>query len=178
MAAPTLQDVKDQLNISDSADDAELQSYLEAAQAVVEAHVGTFAGTSVTETVRTFGPRVMLNRLPVQSVTSLIATPPGTTAYATTDLFVDSATGIVRLANGGSLRGEWIATYTAGMVDVPTDVSLATLMIVQHLWETQRGPSAPAGALPAEADLQPVGVGYLIPRRALELLNAHTLPGI
>lgn len=177
MAAPTLDDVKAQLNITGSGDDAELQFYLDAAQSVVESKVGSFASETVTETVCASGSRLMLNRLPLLSVTSLTATAPGTTTYATADLSWNTASGIVRLAGGGSLAGEWVATYTTGLADVPADVALATLLIVAHLWETQRGPSAPAGALPSDVLDQAVGVGYLVPRRALELLNAHTLPG-
>ena len=177
MPAPTLADVKEQLNITDVAHDAELQAYLDAAQAVVESKVGAFVSTSVTETVRSCGPRLMLNRLPLLSVTSLTATAPGTTTYATADLAWNGASGVVWLARGGSLAGEWVATYATGRADVPADVSLATLIIAAHLWETQRGPSAPSGALPSDVIDQPIAVGYLIPRRALELLNAHTLPG-
>lgn len=178
MPAPTLADVKTQLNITSSDDDFELQSYLDAAVAVVEARIGPFATTEVTETVRSGGWRLMLNRLPVQSVTSLVATAPGTLTYATADLAWDSAAGTVWLRSGGSLAGEWVATYDSGLTDVPADVSLATLLIVAHLWETQRGAAAPSGALPSDVlDSGPTGIGYLIPRRALELLNAHTLPG-
>lgn len=177
MSAPTLEDVKAQLNITSNTDDVELQFYLDAAQAVVESMVGPLTVAEVEETVRTPSGRLMLNRLPVQSVTSLVATS-GTLTFATADVSWNAASGVVWLSNGGSLAGEWVATYSCGLADVPADVSLATLLVVAHLWETQRGASAPSGALPADTlDQSPAGIGYLIPRRALELLNAHALPG-
>ena len=168
MSAPTLADVKTQLNITSNADDAELQSFLDAAQAMVEARVGTFAPTEVTETVRSRGALVLLTRLPVQSVTSLVATAPSTTTYATADLAWTGA-GVVRLANGGSLAGEWVATYDAGLAEVPANVRLATLIIVQHLWKTQRGGARRPGM--DEDALTVVGAGYALPNRAAELLS-------
>lgn len=177
MHAPTLDDVHAQLNITSSDDDVELQAFLDAAVAVVEAKVGPLSAKSTTETVRTRGPRLLLNRLPVQSVTSLVATAPGTLTYATADLTWNGPAGTVWLRNGGSLCGEWIATYTAGLADVPANLSLATLIIVGHLWETQRGRSQRPGLLSPEDGTAPLA-GFAIPNRAAELMAAHLMPGV
>jgi hypothetical protein len=54
---------------------------------------------------------------------------------------------------------------------------MATLIIAGHLWETQRGNSPVASALPAE-DYSPgvVGMGFAIPARAMDLLAPYLRP--
>lgn len=52
----------------------------------------------------------------------------------------------------------------------PAPVKLATLMLLDHLWETQRGPSA----TPLDVDTgAPTGLGYAVPNRVLELLGPY-----
>lgn len=63
----------------------------------------------------------------------------------------------------------WIATKVSDTSPAP--VRLATLFLVEHLWESQRGPAA----IPSAADelVTVTGVGYAIPNRVKELLDPY-----
>ncbi len=60
-------------------------------------------------------------------------------------------------------------TCTAGLSAVPAHVRLAALITVQHLWETQRG--GRDRRFTGNEDAWNPGMGYALPRRALELLG-------
>jgi len=63
---------------------------------------------------------------------------------------------------------EWVATRVSDTSPAP--VQLATLFLLDHLWETQRGPSATP--LDVETGLT-VGFGFAVPNRVLELLRPY-----
>lgn len=67
---------------------------------------------------------------------------------------------------------EWISDHVADTFATRATVKLATLFLVEHLWDSsQRGP---ASAPIAGEDLVTVsGVGYAIPNRVKELLDAY-----
>ena len=78
-------------------------------------------------------------------------------------------------------------TYQAGRDPVPEDVKTAMLIIVGHLWDTQRGRSGSRAGVMGLDDDAPIGgdasylvlQGYALPRRAMELLRPYmqvTLP--
>jgi hypothetical protein len=66
-------------------------------------------------------------------------------------------------------------TYQAGEVVIPDDYRLAALIIIEHLWETQRGTMGVQ--LGGDSEGYSPGRGFAIPRRALELLDTQ-LPGV
>lgn len=169
-----LADVKVHLDIdeSDESADVELAGFLGAAIEVVEGIVGPISPTSYTETHygRSGGP-IFLHHAPVIAVQEL-GTP--TYAYSVEDLTVDTGMGAIIDTAGYALRGNLTVTYTAGRATVPAAVRLAVLIIVAHLWETQRGAAPlPFGGPDAEVPLP--GQGFAIPRRAEELLAPFLL---
>lgn len=68
---------------------------------------------------------------------------------------------------------EWIATRVADTSPAP--VRLATLMLVDHLWSTQRGP---IGVSPLDDELSsPSLAGFAIPNRVMELIRPFMVAG-
>lgn len=174
----SLADAKHQLNIdaSDTSDDVELRGFITGASLAVERELGTIvARRTFTERRTANGGRLLLSNVPVLSLTTA-ASPDGSTTWPVEDLDFDAATGLVAAASSTPLSADVDMTYTAGLRIVPEDYQLATLIVIQHLWETQRGTM---GAVPGGGQEPEYmsGRGFALPRRALELLGT-TIPGI
>lgn len=177
----SLADAKAHLNLVSSRDDDELRGWLESVTAAVEHYVGAVVRRTVSEThslpmagVRAF----VLHHSPVLDITS-VANLSGGQAIAAADLHVDPATGIVRRAAGGLMWGPVVVTYTVGRQAVPAAVRSAALIILQHLWRTQRGSTAGpvlGGADDASVAEPIAGIGYAVPYRALQLMEPYRLP--
>ena len=163
-AIVSLADVRRNLNMTTHVEDEELRGVVEAATRVVEDIVGPVVVRSHTE--RHSGRLLVLRHAPVVAVTSV--TPDYGPAYAPTELDVDLAAGLVRLASGGSF-GSVTVVYTAGRRIVPANITEAAMAVVKWLWDSQRGP----GVLPrfGEGEVLPTGAGWSdIPNRARRLL--------
>lgn len=175
----TTAECKTHLNISDSSSDTELAGFISAATAVVDKHVGPVVIRSVSDTFDGGRSRVQLTQPPVSSVTSV--TDNGT-VLATSDYKIDGPAGVLSRVSG---QGLWsfdagvrslVVAYQAGRVANTAAVAasyghfrLATLIIIQHMWETQR--PAAQGAFSQGTDDYDPRYSYSIPRRALELLG-------
>lgn len=166
--------LKCKIPLDDTALDDELRGYMEAATGVVERHLcRTIARRTVVDTVRTSsGSRsLVLPSTPVISVTSVEAID-GSSTWDVANLHINSNAGIVTAVNGGWFSGVLTVTYVAGMAVVPAHYVKAALIIIEHLWHTERGVSE-AGErylMPDTVD-QWRGSGFAIPNRALELLG-------
>lgn len=166
----TVYELKNHINVTDSDSDEEIELIRDAAQDAVEGLIGPVLWRTVTQRITGSGSStVVLNTMPVVSVTSLTYSGSATT---------------YTLADGGMLldvpvRGDLVATYVAGRSTVPGAIRLAGLIIAGHLWETQRG-NAPAASLqPEDFGASSAGIGYAIPARAADLLAPYLLlPGV
>lgn len=160
--------LKQHLNISDASLD-EAMLWAEAASEVVQAIVGPVNPVEVTETVvASRSGVVLLSRSPVISVTSLLG------ASDPVEYTLDSEAGIL---SGVRYWAPMTVTYTTGRSNLPAAVLGATLIITEHLWQTQRGNTPTAGALPVDPTTGvPIGLGYAIPNRAMDLLRPYALP--
>lgn len=174
----TLAMAKGQLNIdpADTRSDAELSEvYIPAVTGVVEQVVGPVIHRTVTEVFDGGKATLLLTSVPVVSLTSV------TEAGATLDPsgFVVSRSGVLTQIAGAapmallpgiqSVAVDYVAGQAADTTAVDGNIRLAGLIILQHMWETQR----PAGAGPfsqTQDDYDP-RYSYSIPRRALELLG-------
>lgn len=80
------------------------------------------------------------------------------------DLFVDAANEWVASRIG---QPGWISATAAAAR--PNIIKVATLFLISHLWESQRGPAAS----PLDGDLATTGglLGFAIPNRVAELLQ-------
>ncbi|WP_435251701.1 hypothetical protein [Streptomyces tendae] len=179
VALVSLKRAKGQLNIDedDTSDDDELRGMITGGSLAVERHLGRIvARRSFTErrTPDRQG-RVLLSHVPVLALTT-VQTPDGATAWDVNDLQFDPDSGLVTAVAGPALRGDVDFTYPAGLRIVPEDYQLATLIIIQHLWETQRGRMGPVMG-GGDEPTYVTGKGFALPRRALELLDTP-LPGV
>lgn len=175
----TLQDAKDQLDITSTANDVELQSWIDATTALVELRCGPMSPQSFTQTTAAGrSTAVVLRQYPVKSVDSMVAVLPNGPAYVATDFYVDDA-GLLRRLDGRQIVGPLRVTYTAGRDTIPPAVTSAAKVIVQHFWATQRG-NAPVSAYPGAGDVEmPAQVPGLywddIPNQAKVLLGPYLL---
>lgn len=169
-----LDEAKQHLNmdLARTVDDAELRGFLAAATPVVEDVVGVVVARSFTE-VHDRGVVLVLHRCPAISLTTLVPVYTGGTSYLPADLDLDTETAVVRRKDGGGFAGPLRVTYLAGRRIVPPNIIQGTKEIVRHMWSTQRAPSTGRPGLGSDDELVATGSGYLIPRRAMELLHPH-----
>jgi hypothetical protein len=177
-----LQDAKDQLNIpqATTTSDGEIQSYIATIESALRRYTG---GPLVNKVITAERAELLSNQTvilvrqrPLVSVTSITSASGGT---------IDISAGLDLDVNAGTIRRKlglpffgpfftWLpqvnVTYVAGWgVSVPAAFNSAARIILQNLWDTQRGPAAlPMGG----GDMvTPPGFGFAIPNRAAELLN-------
>lgn len=176
MALVTLEEAKRQLGITGTSEDVELQTYIDALPAVIEGFVGVVEQREITDQVAGGRPALAVLHPPLVSVTSLSGV--GVT-YLADSLELDSTAGVITQASGGVFpAGTYTVTYTAGRPSVPPTIKLAALVLLQHLWRTQR---ATRGGLAGGGDdfsvTEPVpGFGYAVPHRVLQLLDSFRQP--
>jgi hypothetical protein len=162
---------------TETADDDELRSFVAAATRAVERALGRkVVRRTVTDRFFFSGPeqQLLLRNVPVLSLTSAVSAD-GATTWNVADLRPDVESGYVTVVSGPALTGIVDFTYQVGMVVVPDDYRLAAKIIIQHLWETQRGTMGVQ--LGGDDEHYMAGRGFAIPRRALELLDTQ-LPGV
>jgi hypothetical protein len=172
-----LQDAKDTVNIpaATSTYDAELQNMVDTVTSAIESLTGGPAvNRAISERCRLLGNSTALavRKRPLVSVTSITDISSGQ-AMTLTDLDVDPATGIIQRKRLLPFYGwgPWYqVVYLAGWgTSVPAAFNLSARLIVDHLWQTSRGPGqTPA---PALEEIVLPGMSYAIPNRAIEVLR-------
>lgn len=165
-ALTTLAAVRARLNKEpdDTEHDAELERVIEAASAAVEGHTGFLqARRTVWEDHTLDGTGVVVLRAaPVVAVNSIVNLADNSEVLPSS-VAVDYPNGILRMASVGSYRFELVA----GVDPTPPNVVLATQIVVEHMWASQRL-GRPADL---SGDFAPASRGYLIPYQAAELLG-------
>lgn len=192
-----LVDAKAFLNISVDTYDDELGRFVSAASQAIVNRVGQVSGSPTVDEWHDGGTTriVLRNRGPVQSVTN-VTESWGTIDYTLAEVVLDSAsqatafgytvdldTGVlVRRSNGiavqfaAGVRNIHI-TFVAGYTTPPADLAQACLLLISHLWETQRGSGSRRPGTPPVDGGSPLSFTSW-PRRVEELLAPYTLPGI
>lgn len=179
MALLTLDEAKDQLDITTTTSDVELQRYIDALTAPIERFVGPVENRTVSEVIEGRTHVLCLSSTPVVSITSITPALTGGEIIAPADVFLDGAKGIVRRLNGGTFCGGlWTVEYTAGRGTVPPTIRLAAAILLQHLWRTQYGAARGSAAGGDDFDVNEpiIGFGYAIPNRVLQLLEPYRVP--
>lgn len=178
----SLRDAKEHLNIplDRTEDDRELLGFLVAVTAVVENHVGAVLRREESAAFDGGLDSVVLPVTPILSVTSV--TESGTAVDAS-GYSLDAASGVMRrMADSRPTRwragiGNVVVDYVVGRTSVAANVSRAALIILKHMWETQRNAGGGRPGLASEvADPATYMVNpssFTIPYRALELLGAR-----
>jgi hypothetical protein len=193
----SLADAKQQLNITDTSVDDELRIYLESTTSVVERvrneavvkrtftdeiylpeyfrGIGQVANSAMPYGIDTARFRVALAHSPALSLTS-VARVDNTMTWDVTNLHLDPS-GIIDVMFGPTLVGHIAVVYVAGYVIIPATFQLAASMIINHLWQTQRGTRGGPRVGGGMSDTTAIpGFGFAIPNRALELLGGG-MPG-
>ena len=191
----TLADVKQFLNMASSTNDAQLSSMITAASTMWTRRVGQVAGSpSFSERYDGGTTSITLKNIPVQSVTSVVESwwntsytltshqPDDAGAGSGFDYSIDLTTGIVFRREYGRLvpfapgTQNIHVTYVAGYAAIPEDIKQAILLLVGHMWETQRGRMVLPGQ-GAEGSWNP-GMGFTWPRRVEEIAQTYYTPGL
>jgi uncharacterized phiE125 gp8 family phage protein len=177
----SLADVKLHLNKQNTADDVEIQDFMDAAQAVITREVGDVVPTAYTEMIPLdrWSCHLALTRAPVLSVTSVGLWQGGSVpvALASTDYRLYGDSGIVERINGGYpipfIGTDASVTYVAGVAGaIPPNIRLAYLELTAHLWRnTQQGRNRRVRGTGPEDDVATVGLGFSLPNRVRELLG-------
>lgn len=177
----SLADTKQQLNMTGTSDDEELRRVIEAATAVVERHLDMAVVRRTVVERRSLGnptiwgspgvlQRIPLTTRPILAITSVVSAD-GATTWNPANMRV-TASGVVEVLAGSIVWGPVDFTNVVGMQVIPANYTKAAEIIIQHIWDTQRG--SKGGAHPAGLDTPGAGFtsfGYAIPNRALELLG-------
>jgi hypothetical protein len=160
---------KKQLNIDpdDTSEDEEIADYLRAITVPIERIAGALVRRTVVEK-HPGGYAIALNHAPVFELTSVMTTQTGGMDQAVADLDADELGGVVRRKDGAYMSGPVRVTYVSGRAVVPPHIDLAARIILQHMWETQRGSSLPRFGTDEVWDPR---FGFSIPRRAQEMLG-------
>lgn len=175
----SLADARKQVNMgpTETGDDDELRIFIAAATRAVERALGrTVVRRAYTDRFYLSGAvdQLLMRHVPLLELVSVVSAD-GLTTWDTAALEADTDTGYVTVVSGPALTDVVDVTYEAGLTIIPEDYRLAGLIILQHLWETQRGTMGVR--LGGDGEVFAPGRGYAIPHRALELLDT-TLPGI
>lgn len=171
MSALSLSDAKAHLNLPSTSTtyDAELQSMIDAAEAIIGNVVGPLTAQDPrTDRVQGGNPLV-LPVAPVASVASVVVAGGSAVDLAGVTVLKDA--GVLRMADPSLdfTQPLYDVTYTPGRASVPADLLLAVKEMVRHLWETQRGSSQRPGT---SDEPEPTG-GYLMPWRVEELIEPY-----
>lgn len=183
----SLQDGKDALNKSQTVvtDDAELLRKIATIESNLEKTTGgPIINRQITERVELVGgyTAFLVRKRPIVSVQSLVSVASGA-ALNISDLEWDPNSNIVRRKLALPFYGPfftWLptftVTYTAGLgTAVPPSVQDAAGIILQHLWEPQRGMSSNPRYGGNEDTITLPGWSFAIPTLAAELLSPYAL---
>ena len=182
-------EVLEYLNIpAASANESEVRRFIDAATDLAETYVGQVLGRRTftnelydggTEFIRIRNPKAI-------SITSV--TENGATVSASNYVLDYTGQRLYRIGSGTlyatNSYGYWTAgmnnvsiTYVAGYVNPPMAAKQGVLEIIRHLWQTQRGAMNVMTRNQTGDDFYQ-GATYSLPRRAMELLDPTSFPGL
>jgi hypothetical protein len=181
-AMVSLADAKAQLNMDPAvhAFDDELRDFIASATGAAEAYKHeVIVRRAVTDELefRGYGyygsgyvQRFRVRSVPVISLTS-VASWDGSVTWDVTQMRARPS-GLVRVMAGPPVTGLADVTYLAGYQQIPASYKRGALVILQHLWETQRGPgTAASGVIGSEEHWRQPGEFFSVPDKAKELLG-------
>lgn len=171
----SLAEAREHLGLTATTDDAQVAWFVQVASDAAETHTGLiWRRTAIQATFDGGGDHLQLRR-PVLSVTSVVQ--DGVTLPASSYVLDGRRGWLYRYGSWAwsSLAPQNITVaYVAGPVGglIPDGVRQGALVMLQHLWETQRGASA-APRRGAGTEWTP-GMGFSVPRRVQELWDPHS----
>ena len=180
-AMVSLADAKAQLNIpiADHGDDDELRDYIAAATGMAETYKHeVIVRRTVTDELDLRGQgwsgwgarQFRLWSAPVISLISVVSWD-GSITWDVTQMRVTSS-GVVKVMGGPPVTGLVDVVSIAGYQQIPANYKRGALIILAHIWETQRGGgSALAGIIGPEEHFRQPGEFFTIPAKAKEALG-------
>lgn len=166
----SLSEVKRHLNITSSTYDDELRDYVESATEIVESYTGPIVQRTYTSRVQGGREVIILPHTQILSVTAFTSILSGTTPVQIANLSIDGEAGDIYCKNsGGFPGGAYTITYTVGRTTVKSNWLTSAKIIIKHMWETRLG-GLPSGQ-GDDRGYVVTGSGYLVPFRAIALLN-------
>lgn len=188
MGIVSLDEVKAHLNISTSALDEELRRFIDAGSDLAENYCGLILGReTIANELHNGNTDVIVLRNPrAISITSVYEN--GTLLTASDYTLDPSGQRLFRVTSGTfnnpNYFGIWApgvnavrVTYVAGFTNPPPSAKQGVLEIIRHLWQTQRGTNNVLTRNQTGDDFLPTAT-FSLPRRAMELLDPISLPGI
>ena len=171
-----------------SANENEIRRFIDASTDLAEAYVGQVLGRRTftnelydggTEFIRLRNPKAI-------SITSV--TENGMAVSASNYVLDYTGQRLYRLGSGTlyatNSYGYWTQgmnnvsiTYVAGYVNPPMSAKQGVLEIIRHLWQTQRGAMNVMNRQANGDEMYPTAT-YSLPRRAMELLDPTSFPGL
>ena len=188
----TLQQAKDFLNITSTSSDSELSFFVSAASQMWANRGGPVGSQTFDEWYDGGEPFIVVRSTPLISVELVTVSlgaftytlqehATGTSGYAWS-YTVDKRTGtFIRRSAGVAIPFEngyrnVHIQYTSGYGTVPDDVQLAVLLLIKHMWTTQRGIGKRPAMGGAEDDVR--SATYVWPNKVEEILANYKIPGI
>lgn len=146
MTALGLTDAKTFLNITSTTSDAELLTFIDAAESEIAKRVGPLSTSTVTKRVPGYAWNLHLPIYPAASLTT-VTVAGSVTALTLADLYLDTRTGAVSYTSGAFFSAAaYDVTYVAGRTTVSADLLMKIKVVLKFLWNSQRGPTARPGA--------------------------------
>lgn len=172
-----------------SANEDEVRWFMDAAQDLAENYVGAILGRrTIVETYDGNTDHLRLRSPRAISITSVYEN--GVLLDASNYKLDDTGQRLYRLTASSlsqssfSAYGYWATgvntvtvTYIAGFTVTPPAIQQGVLEIIRHLWSTQRG-AVNVMNRNTPGDEFYAGSTYSLPRRAMELLDPASLPGL
>ena len=190
MGIVSLDEVKAHLNIptTNTTNDEEIRRFMDAASDLAENYVGCVLGRQVFTNEKYSGNTdiIRLNNPRAISITSVyengvLLDPAAYVLDYTGQRLTRVTTGSL---GGPNYFGIWapgaqniVISYVAGFINPPPSAKQGVLEIIRHLWQTQRGPTSVVGRNQSGDDFYQSAT-YSLPRRAMELLDPVSLPGL
>lgn len=176
MSIVTLPEAKAELGIpaSYTDDDAELQDRIDGIGRAVENYKHeVIEERPVTDELDlpSGTTRFRVWSTPVIDLVS-VQTVDGATTWDVTGLHGSKTSGLVRVLSGAAVGGLVEVTYTAGYEQVPEHYKRGALVILAHVWETQRGVGSVRAGIVGDEEVYDPRFSYSVPRKALEWLGA------
>jgi hypothetical protein len=179
-AIVSLADAKKQLNIdpADHGDDDELLDFIAGTTGAIEDYKReVIIRRPVTDEIDLRGRgwyggarQFRVWSAPVISLTSVVAWD-GTMTWDVTTMRV-SASGVVKVMGGVPVTGLVDVTYTAGYQAVPANYKRGALVMLEHLWSTQRGVGTiESGVIGPEEHFRQPGEFFTVPAKTKEWIG-------
>lgn len=185
-----LDEVKNHLNIplTDTTLDDELRSFIDAGSDLAESYVGQILGRRTFSSELYDGGQEFIRIRNPKAMTITSVTENGLDVSASNYVLDYTGQRLYRIGSGTlyatNSYGYWTAgmnnisiTYVAGYVNPPMAAKQGVLEIIRHLWQTQRGAINVMSRTQSGDELYNTPT-YSLPRRAMELLDPTSFPGM